>query len=151
MKTKAELEFLTKETLLKLIENSIDSRLFQSVIFAKRQEPIDILEAGNLSCSYFVSGLLTLVGLIDKPHVTVRGLLKNLESNSKFEKLTSTHYLPGDILIWDQTIESNGHEHVGFYLGNGEAVSNSPSELQIIKHHYTYNGKRNIVAAFRLH
>jgi len=97
---------------------------------------------GELSCAYYVSCILKIFNLIDSkisPHSTVSGIIKNMMDNgwSATKKLTL-----GNILVWEK---KSGHEHLGFYLGKDNAISNCSNKKTPIIHHYTYNNKRKII------
>ncbi|MBI4414828.1 MAG: hypothetical protein HY566_01145, partial [Candidatus Kerfeldbacteria bacterium] len=55
----------------------------------------------------------------------------------------------GDVLVWGPARESHGHEHIGFSLGGAHAVSTSATQRVVARHHWTYGGKRKILAIFR--
>lgn len=112
---------------------------------------INILKNGELSCAYFVSSILSMLNLIDRIHCTVDGVVENLEKYNwkKIRKLKK-----GCILVWEE--EKFGkeiHKHIGFYLGNNKAISNSSKKKFPTKHHFTFGTiggkpKRNIVAMY---
>jgi len=47
---------------------------------------------------------------------------------------------PGNVLIWQEKKFADGtiHQHLGFYLGNNKAISNSTKKGLPIIHHFTY-------------
>jgi hypothetical protein len=53
------------------------------------------------------------------------------------------------VLHWEKKL-TNGeeNEHLGFYIGNNTAVSNSSTARTPVAHHWTYGGERNIVAIY---
>jgi hypothetical protein len=54
---------------------------------------------------------------------------------------------PGAVLVWEKKDFGEGqlHSHIGFYLGNNIAVSNSSfNEGVPVRHHYTYDNTRKI-------
>lgn len=103
---------------------------------------IDILKDGRLSCAKFVSEILFKFGMIASPHATVLSTIKDLISSgwvfSKISSITS-----GDIIVWEKN--QAGHFHIGFYVGNKEAISNDRDKRFPIKHSYDYNGKIRIL------
>jgi len=40
------------------------------------------------------------------------------------------------------------HTHIGFYIGNHQAISNSSNKGCPIKHHWTFNNERKITAIY---
>ncbi len=124
------------DTYLASIENSIGSNLFRNVYSTKDGVPhTDILKDGDLSCAFFVSCLLVLVGYITKPHATVSGLTKELERTGWVQTSSPKK---GDIVVWQPRIVSEEmHPHIGFYIGDNYAVSNSSEKKSPQKHHIT--------------
>ena len=114
----------------------------------------DVLEDGGLSCAVFVSAVLyfhnSLLEFLKKPHwikfthANVGSTEKDMRENGWFE---IKELKPGAVLIWDKKDGHNGemHNHIGFFIGNDEAISNSSNKTGFPwKHHLTYNGTRNI-------
>ena len=64
---------------------------------------------------------------------------------------------PGDIVIWEKLTFPDGteNEHIGFALGNDEAISTSSTLREVATHHVTYgkddagNPNRNIAMVYR--
>jgi hypothetical protein len=124
---------------IKAIENSIDSKIFNS-LYVKNlttNEIYDVMDDGDLSCAYFVSGLLSLFNLIDKPHATVTTVIKKLKETG-WQQVAD--HREGDVVVWEEIFNNDGtkHEHIGFALDNNDAVSNSTGDRKITKHHITY-------------
>jgi len=146
----ANIKVLPKATLLKILKNSIGSKIFNSLVvhYQDSGEIKDILEDGTKSCAFFVTSILALLGLIDKPHTTVKTALEKLSANGWRE---SGNIQPGDVLVWEKKRFSDGseNEHIGFALSAKEAVSTSYIKKKIIKHGADFNGKRRLTAIFR--
>lgn len=148
------LTFLKRKTLLAIIFNSIkggDNYLFRNA-YAKdeKSKEVDILENGKNSCAAFVSWILLAVELIKRPHTTVEGTEKDLVHSGWY---SINERKPGTILIWEKKISKHKllgkyqteRRHMGFYIGNSEAVSNDSKRTGFPhRHHYTYNGTRKI-------
>ncbi len=107
----------------------------------------DVLENGNLSCAIFVSNILHMFSgfskLIDIPHSPITTTIKDMERNGWYE---IDDLKVGAILKW-QAIDygvTGWHYHIGFYIGNDEAVSNDYKQSKISKHSHNYNGTRKI-------
>jgi len=138
-----KVEILQKETYLQMIRNSVGSSLFRNVYAVVDGEKKDILQDGLLSCAFFVSTILNHFKLIDctiAPHTGVVGLLKNMEK-SGWQK--TENLVPGCIIVWEEWDRGpNGpHEHLGFYIGDEEAVHHNDGVRAPIKQHYTYGVK----------
>ena len=99
-------------------------------------EEKDILEDGNLSCAFYVSGILAIFGLVDRLHTTVIGTVTALE-RAGWQK--TDNLKPGCVIVWDKP-EDNSHEHkhIGFYLGDDKAISNIWQEGKPDIHHFTF-------------
>lgn len=147
------MRLLIRKNYLNAIKKSIGAQLFQNVFAEVNGEEKDITQNGELSCALFVSSLLMMFHLIDTikaPHTTVSGLLKNIEE-SRWRKIPESNIQEGDVIIWEEIIDLDGkrHEHVGFYIGNDMAISNSSKKHMPDRHHLTYNGKRKINSVWR--
>lgn len=143
------LKFLKQKSLLAIVNNSIaggDNFLFRN-LYAKDEQgkEIDILEEGKNSCAVFVSWILLALEMIKRPHATVGGVEKDLIESGWFE---IKDLRSGAILIWEKATgvyDKLLHGHIGFYVGNDEAISNGSRERGLPwKHHYSYNGERKV-------
>lgn len=130
------------ETYLAMINNAVGSTMFQTGYAEIDGIKEDIMKGGELSCAFFVSSILSIFNLIDEPHATVKSTVKKMEEAGwiKIDKLE-----PGCVLIWDEKeqLKWGLHIHIGFYVGNDEAVSNNPTGVTPYKHHYTFGTKDN--------
>jgi hypothetical protein len=134
------LKFLKNDSFLQFIKNSIGTRMFRNSYYSLNNKKTDILQNGSLSCAVFASSLLFIFKFIKDVHATVDGTIRDLEE-SGWEKVNKA--AAGDVIIWE-AIEVKGrslHKHIGFYLGNNQAVSNSSKTGLIAKHHLTYGAK----------
>lgn len=133
------LEFLLKDSYLKAIENSIGNKLFRNLYFEIEGKKTDILENGVLSCAVFISWILRNFDLIKGGHATVDGTIKDLKK-SGWQKIRKPKI--GAILIWEEQKYDRGpHKHIGFYIGDGKAISNSYKLKIPVKHHWTFGVK----------
>jgi hypothetical protein len=129
---------------------------------ARNNTQIDILEDGNLSCAKVVSAILFdfqhhhNIHLIDTHHATVDGLIKDLLRNKRkqytFNNPDALHV--GDVLERELSHSSHenihaGHKHIGFFVGNEQAFSNSSAQKVPIFHHITYENTRAITTFYR--
>lgn len=131
-------EILRRETFIKMVENSVGTRLFNSIIAKRGEETIDILADGDLSCATFVSNILYLNHFLDNQRVVVGSLEKDLASSSNFKEISPENYLPetGDVILWGVIVGQDGvaHKHFGFALNNEEAVSTTGISHSAIRH-----------------
>ncbi len=154
MPNQPQVEVNLQKSYLKMIQNSVGSKIFRNLYARVDGKQRDILKNGNLSCAFFVSIILHTFELIKKPHATVLGLLKDMEQNGwkKSRKLKL-----GDIIVWeseDQTGDGIKHPHIGFYMGKDKAISNSTAKKIPVCHHFTFGTKdgkpkRQIIAIYR--
>jgi len=144
------MKFLTYKNYLTVIKNSTESKMFRHIYVLDDDKEKDILKNGSLSCAYYVSCILKMFNLIDQeisPHAVVGGLIKNISDNGWKE---TDQLKEGNLLVWDEKEYSSGeaHYHIGFYIGDDKAISNSGEDGHPIVHHYTYEDKRKIVKIF---
>ncbi|MCF7834456.1 C40 family peptidase [Candidatus Gracilibacteria bacterium] len=125
---------------MSMIENSVGTKMFRNNFFDIDGNIVDILKNGEDSCAYFVSSILKIFNLIEAVHCTVDGTIEDMKKNGRKE-YKGKNIDMGSILVWE---EKNGHKHIGFYIGNNEAISNNSIKKEITKHHFEYNGKRKI-------
>lgn len=149
-------EYLNKETYLNVIKKSVGdsergNEMFQSVYATDENgEKVDITEKGNKSCAFYVSFILAGFKLIDCFHTTVNSTVNDMLKNGWQEIKDKNNIEEGDVIVWDKDISKNiKHMHIGFYIGNEEAVSNISEERRIGIHHFTYNNKINIIKILR--
>ncbi len=142
-----KITLLKKKSLLSFIENSIkggNNYLWRN-LFARDENGnvFDILQNGNVSCGVFVSTLLLNLELIKRPHATVGGVEGDLIGSGWLE---TKNLESGAVLIWEEKTFGDGskHRHIGFYVGNDEAISNSTEVGFPARHHVTYDGTRKL-------
>ena len=142
------LKLLKKKSLLAIVTNSIkggDNYLFKNLFAVNDGQEIDILEDGKNSCAAFVSWILLVLGLIKTGHATVDGTLKDMIQSGWHE---INELKPGAVLLWEKAVgKYDGllHSHIGFYIGNNEAISNGSQGGGVPwKHHLDYNGSRGV-------
>jgi hypothetical protein len=146
---KVNFEYLLPESYLVYIKNSVGSKMFQSYYVRKDNKVFDVLNKGELSCAVFVSTILRIFGLIEKLHFTTARTVDDLISSGA-KKIAIAKIKPGDILVWESMKTKSGvHPHIGFYLGNKIAVSNSDKTKMVAKHSYKFDGKRKIEMVLR--
>ncbi|MBX4188051.1 MAG: hypothetical protein KW793_02860 [Candidatus Doudnabacteria bacterium] len=142
-------KYLPDRSFVTVIKNSVGSKMFRSFLVEKNGKQFDVLKKGSLSCAYYASTILKMFGLIDKMHFTVGKTVNDLIKCGAV-KVNVKSLKPGDVLIWvSKNVSSGQHNHIGFFIGNGNAVSNSESKKEITRHHVTFKGTRDIEVAFR--
>lgn len=124
---------------LSAIRDSVGSRMFRHLyMFQNDGTSLDILQSGKLSCAYYVAFILYHFHLINTPHATVASTVKDLEQ-SGWQIVDEPQ--AGDVLVWEPSdihAEGESHEHIGFYLGEERAVSNSSKLGEIVEHDWTF-------------
>lgn len=123
----SNMEILKKETYLKAIENSVGSKIFNSLFVKFKDNNItsDILNDGEYSCAFFASGILFLFQMIDKTSATVKTLRETIENSPKWTKIDIENVENGDLVFWEKFKHDDGTEttHVGFVFSKTEAIS----------------------------
>jgi hypothetical protein len=138
-------------TYLAMIEGSVNTSQFQRFYVAWPDGSVDVTDRGNFSCAVYVSSILTLVCLITGGvHTTVDETICDMLESGWHEVYYSSdtaHLLPmGCVILWGEaSVCSDGrlHRHIGFYVGNGKAVSNHPVDRVPKRHHITFGEDEN--------
>jgi hypothetical protein len=69
-----------------------------------------------------------------------KGTIKDLNESGWIE-IKNPHV--GSIIVWDEMdFDGEKHKHIGFYIGNKKAISNSFFKKVPTEHHWTFEGKR---------
>ena len=131
------------DTYLAVIKNSIGSNLFRNLYAKVNGKKTDITANGELSCAFYVSSILLLFKFIKEGHATVDSTVKDLKQ-SGWKKIKKPKI--GSIIVWEKKDFGNNniHKHIGFFIGNNKAVSNSYKLCYPVEHHFIFNGKRKI-------
>ena len=132
-----KLKFDKKRTLYALLRNSQGAKFFRSLyFFVDGKHSDDILKGGKLSCAFYVSVILKILGLINEIHATVRGTIEDMKRCHWRE---SEKLLKGAVILWEKR---RGHYHLGFYLGDNKAISNSSKHKSPRVHPLNYNQRK---------
>jgi hypothetical protein len=84
-----------------------------------------------------VSCILLISGLVSSSHVTVAGTIRDMEK-SGWRKIEDFREKPGCVVLWDPIVQDGKHHmHIGFYIGDDQAVSNR-SSLRMPGEHSMY-------------
>ena len=139
-----KIKLLFFETYLARINNSLGNRTFKNIYATVNGRKKDILENGRVACAIFVSSLLMIHKLIPEIHATVTGTVIALKK-AGWKKISTPRL--GCIIVWAEETppaKNHGHKHIGFYIGQNQAISNSASKGYPVKHHLTFKNKRKI-------
>jgi hypothetical protein len=125
---------------LAAIKNSTGSQTWRNFYANIDDIEQDVLRDGELSCAYFVSSILAMFGVIDHLHATVQVTVEKLPEYN-WQKVDKPQ--PGDLLVWRE-IEVGGtpHQHIGFYIGNEKAISNSSKQRIPVEHDWLFRNDK---------
>lgn len=130
------MRLLFKKNYLTQIENSAKGKnyLFQNFYIEKNGEIFDSLESGKNSCAVFIcyilysfNSLLEFLGKkpwIKAIHLKVVSTENDLLESGWYE---IKELNPGAVIIWEERPgwwDNLPHRHIGFYIGDGMAISN---------------------------
>ncbi len=131
-------KLLVFKTYIQNINKSVDSQIFQNLYAEVDGQEKDILNGGELSCAYFVSHMLLMFGLIKEGHATVTGTVRDL-LDSGWEEISDPR--EGAVLVWEASVEAEDgsvHDHIGVYVDEDQAISNSTTKKTPQKHFWTF-------------
>jgi hypothetical protein len=142
-----KLKPLTFDTYLVVVRNSIGSNLFRNFYAEVNGKREDIMRNGDLSCAFFVSSVLALFKFIKEVHGTVDSTVKDLRESGWIEIQKPEI---GSILVWGKVDfgDNDIHKHIGFYVGNDEAISNSFKLGHPVSHNWNFNNTRKVDLIF---
>ncbi len=129
------------DTYMAVIENSQGSYLFKNMYAAVDGVKTDVTKDGWLSCAFYVSSILVLFKQIKEIHATVASTVRDLEE-SGWKSIEEP--VPGSIIVWKPGQGTNGHAHIGFYVGNDQAISNDSWKKYPWKGDWKFEGKRDV-------
>jgi len=148
------IKMLKYDSYIKMIKNSVGTKMFRNLYLEIDNKKIDATKNGNFSCAFFVSNILLIWGLISNGHANVLNTIKDMKKNG-WKKISKDKIRPGDVIVWDKRVSSDGleHYHNGFYIGNKKAISHNDTKKSPIIHNWkTYingNGqKKKIIAVY---
>lgn len=108
-----------------------DSQLFRHLyVKDENGREFDAARDGDVSCALVVSSVLCLFGWIDKTHATVASTVKAMLACGW--RVTDAPK-PGDVVHY--SAENTSNEHVGFFIGAGEVISNVSAKHAPGEHH----------------
>lgn len=129
------------DSYLAVIENSVGSYMFKNLYADVDGVKKDVTEDGWLSCAFYVSTILHMFGFNKGVHGTVESTVKDLKENGWVE---IDEPVVGSVIVWKPGKTTNGHSHIGFYIGEGQAISNDSWKKYPIKYDWKFNGKREV-------
>lgn len=139
-------------TYLSVIKGSVGTNMFRHFYARIDGEETDTMEDGLKACAFYVSSVLAVFGVLDKPHSLVSSLVAAIEK-AGWQKVESGPE-PGDVLVWEParpTPEDEPIDHIGFYIGEERAISNLWRERTPGEHDWLFRGssERQVVAIYR--
>lgn len=134
-----------------MIKGSVGSNAYQHIWADFDGIRKDTMEDGRASCAFFVSGILAMFNVIDKYHSIVPNVVEAM-IKAGWQKVEAPK--AGDVLVWDDKVVESGEPavpHMGFYIGEEKAVSNSASSRAPAVHDYLFRDheERQIIAIYR--
>ena len=137
---------LLKESYLAMIKNSVGTKMFRNFYIKIGNRKEDDTREGELSCAYFVSGILAIFGLIKKIKVNVDELVEEMKKCG-WKQIKSPR--KGSVVVWEaKKFDDEVHKHIGFFIGNGKAISNNFKKKTPIIHHWTFERSRKVEGIF---
>lgn len=138
------------KTYLQLVHNSVGTEMFRNFYIRTADgTEMDAMADGSDSCAFFVSAVLTLFKKHSGVHGTVASAIADLR-HSGWQPAAESDMQPGDVIVWEAIeLEGTRYEHIGFYVGDGRAVSTSQSEKKVVEHDAHFDGTRAIQQVFR--
>lgn len=138
------MKYLVQKNLVYTIHSAVGSKMFQHA-FVRRADgsELDAQDSGRLSCAYIVSGILTLHMLMKQPHAEVASTIKDMEDSGW---LKTDRPVPGCVIHWPAN--GNGHEHIGFYIDEHTAMSNSTQQCIPVIHSINMPDGREPIAFY---
>ncbi len=138
------------QSYLQMVRNSVGSNLFRNFYVKEPQKgEFDALDDGVNSCAFYVSAVLVIFKKLSATHGTVKSTVEDLQK-SGWQVVKKAE--PGDVLVWEGKQFPDGwHEHIGFYIGEGKAISTSLEKKVPIEHDKNFGDeRRRIIEIWRM-
>ena len=129
------------DTYLAMIENSVGSSIFKNLYIDRDGKKEDATKDGWFSCAFYVSSILVICKYIKEIHATVSSTVKDLK-NSGWNEISEP--VLGSIVVWKPGANTNGHYHLGFYIGDNMVISNDSLKKVPTKHDWLFGGAREV-------
>ena len=112
---------LMRRNLLLMLRASAGTTIFQHFYVRRKTDgqELDTMAGGELSCAFYVSGMLAIGGLIDRAHSVVETTVQRM-LEAGWQQIDAPK--PGAVAVWP---EYQGHDHIGFVLDGDDYISNS--------------------------
>jgi len=138
---KQEVNRLIFDTYIAVVQNSVGSKLFRNFYAKVDGKKKDVTRNGELSCAFHTSSILSLFKLVKGIHGTVNSTVKDLQK-SGWKSVKKPKI--GSIIVWEPIgFKNTGiHKHIGFFIGNNMAISNSDKKGYPVRHHLTFGTKK---------
>ncbi len=130
-------------TYISMIEKSVGTKMFQNLYGVKNGTKIDVTKNGENSCATYITAILKIFDLISERHATVESTVKDMKENGWY-KIEQPRV--GAIVTWGPWEKAPETDHIGFYMGDNEVISNYEPKKSPTRHHWTYgttNGRPN--------
>ena len=128
------------------IKNSVGTKMFRNYYALVDREQHDIMKNGDLSCAFYVSSVLRIFDLINEVHRTVDGAVSDMKK-SRWRKIKKPKI--GAVLVWEKKDFGDVyHKHIGFYIGDSKAISNSAQKKTPVIHNWTFQNTRKVEATY---
>lgn len=114
-----------------------------------RRGEFDALDDGENSCAFYVSSVLVVFKKISGIHGLVGRVIDDMKGSGWIEVDSPQ---PGDVLVWEaQEFPDGRHEHIGFCISEGRAISTSRTAKTPIEHDINFgDANRKITQIFRM-
>lgn len=144
------MKIIIRESYLKMIQNSVGTKMFRNLYLEDRGRKLDATENGQMSCAFFVSNVLLIWKLISEGHATIGGTVEDMKNNGWVEVSVKDAEL-GDVIVWEEKLSTKGRvrSHIGFYVGNDKTVSHRDACGSVSIHHWTFRNTRKIIVVYR--
>lgn len=124
-----------------MVYGSVGTNMFRHMIAMRDlgHKEIDVLDDGYNACAFYVSSILKVFSKISNFHATVDRVVEDLKE-SGWQIVDRPQ--AGDIIVWEaQKFDDGWHKHIGFYIGDGRAISNSWTKKVPIEHDLYFGEK----------
>jgi hypothetical protein len=118
---------------LQLVHNAVGSNMFRNLYVENPERGVfDALNDGYNACAFFVSSILVIFKKLHDIHGTVGSTV--LDLNTSGWQIADTPQA-SDILVWEVgDFGDEPQEHIGFSVGDGEAISMSATKRVPAEH-----------------
>ncbi len=154
-----QIQQLLFKNYLTVIKNSMGTNMFRNFYVLQDGVEKDVVNDGQISCAFYLSNILHMfpnLKLISGPHATVASTVKDMlicdweiRMVGENEVLKSEDVKVGSVLHWETGFGADGaHDHIGFYLGNGIAISHSDKTKSPAEHNWTFDNTRKVIKVY---